>query len=296
MPLHCKTMRLNVSSAIALAGLLLLSGCKRAGALPSDEVLRRAVAAGAQVSSAQFNATTEFFVRSAAGEWKGNAKLTGTVSNGGKQSDVKVTLGVTLASANPQTINGEARIISDALERYFTILSLSADPQIPIVTQMQEAVGTWWHTSTDSPATQHQNLAPDPVMLKAQASVVKVLEDYGLKRVRGKDAYHFRVAIDPEKLKMFSESLPEADATDAEELRAKFSQYDVTGSLWIEEDSFHLLRAEWSVKSVSNDALRLNIVSDFDYQNAAMKVLPPENFQELHGKSFMDFLPTLPKP
>ncbi len=274
-----------------LMGILLLQSCKRQGSLQSDDVLRKAVTAGSQLQSADFDAKIDFTLTNAVMPWKGSLHLTGAVANGGRQSDVTAHAVVSASGKSPQNIQGDARLISDADQQYFTVTTLNAQPELPLVTQLQKAAGTWWHTA--SPQSSPEEISPDPVMLKAQASVVKVTQDHGLERVRGHDAYHYSVVLDPQKLVEFMKTLP--DQSQSGKLLEQFGKYDVAGELWINAESFALERGQWVISAKDQSGMQMHISADFEHQNDAQKISPPKEFQEFSGQDMFNFMPmTLP--
>lgn len=282
-------------SSLAVLAVLLLVSCKRQGAFPSDQVLLKSVAAGSQLQSAEFDADVIFEITGGVKNWKGSVQLKGVVANGGKQSDLHATIDATSTGTEVQKLHAQAQLISDNLERYLNVSALTADPVHPLFAQLQPMFGMWWHIpAPPSSVPEHETLSPDPVLLRSQASVVRVTEDHGLERVRGRDAYHYTVVIDDEKLKLFLESLPKESAEDkssSAKLIEQIAKYDVTGEIWIDAEDFLLQRVQWVIKNRGMETLRITINSDFENQNEARPVQPPEKFQELQAGSLLQMMP-----
>ncbi len=242
--------RLGALSAVAV---LLLCGCRRAGELPPGEVLRRSTAASAQLQSVQYDVTIDLDMRNPLMAVLGKAALHGTLAGGGQDAAFSATVNGSLAKPGQPatTLQMIADVVNEAQNSYVFVHTLAVQPEPLLLGGSQAMLGRWWKIPREGGQFPSQPLTPDPQFLRAQAAVVTVTKDHGLERINGRDAYHYTVAIDPDRLLALLQSTAEQHGKpfDAAVTRAQILQYDAKGDLWIAEDSFLVQRLAWTVIS-----------------------------------------------
>ncbi|NOS66793.1 MAG: hypothetical protein HOO67_00260 [Candidatus Peribacteraceae bacterium] len=292
---------MNRLATLTLAGALLLSSCRRAGDLPSEDVLRLATVQSNQLQSAEYDAELHAEIRRGPVMMTGDATLRGVLAHAGRQASFTVEANGTLTgAAGPTTFRLSGDVVRDALDTYVLFREFSTDPAVPALQGTGSMFGTWRSLPRGAQSSPVPQLTPDPLFLRAQSEVVTVIDDHGLEDINGADAYHYGVVIDHDRLVNLMTSLAEEQGQpfDAEKTRRELQAYDARGELWIDAETFVVHRLEWTVTSKEQPAetllkLRMNLHS----HDAAPPVTIPVDAQPLGQNAlvdtFMNNLPTL---
>lgn len=250
------------------AGLLLLTACSQA-ALPKEEVFGRAQAAIRGFTSATFSVQA----RSETGgrkEWEINAN--GQMASGGKQLrfDVTASMGRDAFFKGSVTVPAENEV-------YVKADSLSlGESLLPGLGSLQ---GTWWKLpSTASGVETTLPVTPDPSLLTMQMEIVQVTREYGIERINQRQAYRYDVAVDRQKMVNYMQTLEQGRGGefDREEWNAYLDAREITGTVWIDAETFLPNRLEWTVAERGGSTMTLEAA--FADHNAGVSVLPPASF------------------
>lgn len=287
--------RLGALSAVAV---LLLCGCRRAGGLPPDDVLRRSTAASSQLQSVQYDVTIDLDMNNPLMALSGNAKMSGTLAGGGQDAAFSAVVNGTMTRTGgvAMTLQTTADVVSEAQNSYVRVHTLAVQPEPTLFRGSQAMLERWWKIPREPGQFPSQPLTPDPQFLRAQAAVVTVTEDHGLERLNGGDAYHYTVAIDPDRLVQLMQSTAQQGGKpfDAASARAQILQYDATGDLWIDADSFLVQRLAWSVTAKTpqgkTPTMRLRFDASLKNHNSAPAVVIPADSQLFQNETFLQNL------
>ncbi|MSR86913.1 hypothetical protein EXS70_01950 [Candidatus Peribacteria bacterium] len=280
--------------------VLVLSGCRRFGSLPSAEVLQRATAASAQLESAQYEARVEITSGKAPVAFDARAELHGILGHGGQETAFSAAVNGSFSRAGlPQTaFTVQADVVSEPTDAYVLFHTLSFNPALSGLTGSQGLLGSWLRLPRDTDAPPALSLTPDPLFLRAQASVVNVVEDKGLERMNDKDAYHYIVSINPERLLALMQSTAESNgrAFDLALARDDLAKYDATGELWIDAGTFLVRRLVWNVTSKQAAAdttpFRVMFSADLAMHNTAPSITIPSDARLVPPTLLRSLLPS----
>ncbi len=282
--------------AFAAMGILLLSGCRRAGDLSPAEVLQRSMTAGAQLQSVDYEGTASLSQATPPMTLQATAKLQGTLSHGGQQTAFSVDIEGTTKriGQSAKAFHFSSDVVSESQNLFVRARTVS--PALLPSGAGQEVINVWWSIPGEKPSSV-QSLTPDPQFLRAQAAVVTVTGDKGLVSINGRDAYRYAVTIDPERLVALMKSTAEQQGKPFDEptTRSQFARYDTIGELWIDAGTFFPLRLQWTITSKENPpAERIEFAADLRHHNAAAPIVLPENPQILDRSLLQNILPALP--
>ncbi|MEK7591546.1 MAG: hypothetical protein AAB489_05080 [Patescibacteria group bacterium] len=275
------------------SALITLASCASQSLLPPEEVLKRASAktqelestryrAEGQISSLpQSDAVLHFLVEGILQNRGAQSSLTlaadGSFSDGKDSYDIQGTLELFLAFGS---------------ETYLKLSSLTVDPEHPMLKKaaLDRFLGAWWKIPEDA---QTSGVTPDPSLLQAQSKVITVVEDKGIVTMAGRRAYHYRVAIDREKLRAYLEKVSEerGEEYDQSKTEEMLAAYSADGEIWIDAETFHIQRLSWRIDPLDQTgkayAIRFDVT--FSDTNAALEISPPVDFELF---SPLMFLPT----
>ena len=282
--------------AFAAMGILLLSGCRRAGDLSPAEVLQRSMAASAQLQSVDYEGTASLSQATSAMTLQTTAKLQGTLSHGGQQTSFSADIeGTTKHAGQPaKAFHLLGDVVSESQNLFVRARTVS--PELLPSGAGQEVINVWWSIPGAEPSSV-QSLTPDPQFLRAQASVVTVTGDKGLDSINGRDAYRYAVTIDPERLVALMKSTAEQQGKpfDPVTARGQFARYDTIGELWIDAETFFPHRLQWTITSKGDPpSERMGFTVDLRHHNAAAPIILPENPQVLDTGLLENILSTVP--
>jgi hypothetical protein len=262
-----------------IACSLLVSGCSKKSDLPPDQVLRKSAESVSSLNSAAFTVDASLM---APGNIQLSGNAEGTLQAGGKQFGFTLQLNGNVPSnkgLHALTANLDVAVAGEN-EVYVRIQSLAFTPHHPAFSEdrIQELSGVWWKLPGSSSATPTSTVSADPRLLQAQASVVQVTEDLGIESVDGRDTYHYKVALDREKLLAFLQATASAKGEAFNRASADMWANVLTGNgdLWIDHETSFVRRISW--KFVGADAqmpISLSLVVNLTKQNIADPVAIP---------------------
>lgn len=296
---------MNRLATLTLIGAVFLSACRRAGDLPPEEVLRRATQVSGQLQSARVDADLDAVVSMSGSTLSGTATAQGVLTNAGDQAEFLVHAqgildGSTPLTTDPLTTGARhltfrfsADVVRDAEESYLRLREASVDPPAALPQGWDALTGIWWTLPrSDDGHPSVRSLTPDPRFLRAQSAVVTVVDDLGLEDIGGRDAYHYRVSIDPDRLIGLMQGVAEerGQPFSVEETRRTLERYDARGELWIDADTFVVDRIAWIVSSrESPPATRIAFRVGLTEHDSALTVTVPTEATPLDSA----FIPTM---
>lgn len=284
---------MNRLAALALVGIFLLYGCRRAEDLSPKEVLRRATIKSGQLQSVEVVADIAATLPVGASRLSGTAVLRGVMTHGGEQAAFSVDAQGILNRGNDRSeFRWSADVVRDTDDTYLLVRESSADPPSAAPAMPDAILGTWWTLPLDSGNHAVRSLTPDPRFLRAQSEIIIIINDLGLEDVEGRNAYHYAVSIDHDRLVGLMRGLAEerGQPFSAENARRALERYDARGELWIDAETFAVRRISWAV--VPKDApttMRLTLRMDLRNHDAATAVLAPAQSKPIDR----EFLPHL---
>ncbi len=273
-----------IMSALLLPLALAACGTKRAG-LPPEEVMERAARASQELLSAVYDLSGDFSLASGGSTVaQGQATVEGRLQEGGSQIQFALEGTLTLPESGPAAISGKLEVIAAGEQVYLKIHELRDDPPGGILQEeiLRGALGQWWLLPAPgggTGATAASAVTPHPRLLQAQTQVVRVTEDRGIEELRGRDAYHYDVVIDPGKLVAYLREVARERGEDVpEEAYAPLAEIKARGELWIDAESFlaqALRRAIDAFPLPDGRLLRLSFFGNLRDHNAAAAIALP---------------------
>lgn len=274
--------RSRISRIAVLLSVVALAGCQGEPGLPSDEVLRRAAEAARGVTSALFSVDGALEQKTADGTMDVSVNADGRLQNGGEQIDLRGRMRVAMtqgaAGAMEWDVSGNVVVI-DEHEVYLRIENARVEPASAFPVPLgPEALETWLRLPAES-AAPAPDVTPDPRFLRMQAEVVRVVKDEGIVAYGGKRAYHYDVAVDPDKLRAFLEEMESAGGGGEQSAmtQALLQSTNLRGELWIDAETFVVHRIEWDAEPAAAGGLDGNLTVTLRDHNTAPPVVPPEN-------------------
>ncbi len=256
------------------ASLLVFTACTQA-ALPSEEVLSRAMTAIRDFSSASFtfHAKAE---ENGSEQWKADA--VGQMANGGRQ----LRFDIDASMANDVRIEGSL-VIPEQGEVYLKASDISMGGAV--APMMGVMTGQWWKLPSGTGASVSAvPLTPDPSLLSMQLEIMTIAKDHGIQRINQRKAYKYDVIMDETKLMNYLQTVDQERGREfnREEWQSYFDSHDIAGTVWIDADLFLPDRIEWTVKSSpdANPDTTLTIDVTFANHNEKTLIAPPDTFAE----------------
>ncbi len=236
---------------LTLIGAVLLSACRRAGDLLPEEVLRRVTLRSGQLQSVEMAGDLDAAVTMSGSRISGRATVQGVLTNGGDQAEFSVhAQGILDRGSQRSTFQWSGEIVRDAEVSFVLLRDVSVDPPSTFSQGLEAMLGTWWSLPrSENDRASLPSLTPDPRFLRAQSMVITVVKDLGLEDIGGRDAYHYVVSIDPDRLVGLMQGLAEerGQPFSIEETRRTLDRYDAQGELWIDADTFVVHRIAWTI-------------------------------------------------
>ena len=265
--------------------LLLLAACASGPVLPPDEVLKNAARTGQELLSARYNVDGSLAFTEAGVQKTALFTVSGILQNGGEQSSLVINMKGSFPEAG-QTYNVEGSIelfVTFNQEMYVKLGALEVDPPHPLLNAeaLAKFQGAWWKLQDDMMTG--ESVTPEPSLLKAQSEVIRLVEDKGTETLDGRRAYHYLVTIDKEKLVQYLKSVSEeqGQAFDESATRAWADQYESDGEIWIDAETYHMLKIEWKIKQSEQGSAPLDakVTIRFSDFNEAPTIAPPTDYQ-----------------
>lgn len=178
------------------------------------------------------------------------------------------------AQGNPYdaTLKG-VFVVPSETQMYFRFSELSGlDRQLPPAT-VESLLREWF--VMPRPESAAMFLTPSTAMIDTQAQGLSVKQDDGIQTINGRPSHHYIVTLDTARIA----SLSELD----QNMRRKLADVSADGELWIDAESYHVIRAIWRLKNVatSNGMLTINADVMFARHNEQLRVEAPSAAQPL---------------
>jgi len=278
-----------------VSSLLLFSCSQKQADVPKlapEEVLARSATAVRSLQSSEFAGTLNFSMRDAgenASTLSGEATLTGILQDSGESVSLMVDATVRSTGDESAVLKLKGEMVSvGTTDVYLRLANYAVEegqgPLSPeIVSRLQ---GQWWHLPAAGDAEDGLvPVTPDPGLLKAQAEVVRVVEDKGVTTLNGIPVYRYAVTADKEKLVAFLRNAAKerSEEFSEEETRAALEQVSLDGELFIDAENFFVRRISWTIRKGSEaEGQALTVIAfqvDFSKHNEAAAVVPPADAQ-----------------
>lgn len=263
-----------------LVGSVLLSSCARKSDLPPEQVLQKSAAAVANLQSGDLSMLVRLSVPESIDM---SLQSRGSMQNGGKQFLLNSHLqGTVIDGSSSRFIDTDFDLAVEAENKvYVRINSLTVTPADPSLSAdaIAPMLGTWFILPSSAEAMRGMSdVSPDPKLLQAQSQVVSVTNDLGIEKVDGKDAYHYQVTLDPEKLVAFLQTMSSAAGQefDPAAAMALSSLFAGKGELWIDHETSFTRRIIWDFSPTDESlSFTLNLTAELgNYNNAAQIEFP----------------------
>jgi hypothetical protein len=271
--------------------------------LPVEEVMTRAARASQNFQSALFDGRVRFGGENPDGTAvEGVADIDGTMQEGGSQVRVHAEGSVILVQGTTETtVTIDAEVIVDAEnEAFLRVNTLESDPKHPVFSSpvVENLLGQWWilPSSPQQPVTVF--ITPDPSLFRAQSQVVRVVEEHGFTQVNGRTAYHYTTEVDKEKLRVYLQDFDQQNDRefDEEEFDRVMGGANLTGELWIDAQTFVVLKVSWSSQDISlqnGGTFFFSFEMQMHDHDAAIPIVLPTDAQPLALPGVPEMLPTL---
>ena len=266
---------------------LLLVACSQTASpstLSPEQVLKNSVKAVKTLESAQYALEMDFDVNGQGFLASGTANMDGSLADAGQQlqflvdfsADVKDTQSVS-------ALNGSLEVIAlSESEVYVNLQNISAKPQSAVFRpEIVEALtGTWWSLAQGPTSPVAEAVSPDPRLLRAQAEIVSVTRDRGIRTLKGRDTYHYDVELDKQKLLDYLKTVAQEQGNtfDSDAVKQSVEDISASGQLWIDAQDFYVQKLMWVVQSVplrDGGTASLSFMVTFDNHNNAPDIVPP---------------------
>lgn len=275
---------------------ILVAACTQQGsdtpALPPEEVLERAAQATQKLENAQYLITADYDVDSG-NTWQaeGVLRLDGILQNAGQQVrfQTDITAQVEDIEQGSYSLDGTVElVVMQEDEVYMNIHSLTSQPNSSLFSpgMIGMIAGKWWFLPSQDRAPETASVTPDPRLLKAQAQVVKVVQDNGVTFFSGSDSYHYDVELDKQKLLQYlaSAAKEQGETWNQAEAEEMLAQVEATGELWIDAETFFVEKLVWDISALpfgAKGAADVALTVTFRNHNAAPNIEPPTEAQRL---------------
>ncbi|MDD5102836.1 MAG: hypothetical protein PHX93_00375 [Candidatus Peribacteraceae bacterium] len=267
----------------------------------ANEVMALAARKSRALQSARLTGDGRFRLEGGALPASGTVELNGVLQDAGDSVEMSVTVDALLSPGGNQSqtfrLQGAGEmLVASKKELFFRIQSLSTEPDDSLFQPelVQLLTGRWWALPAPDSAQEGTvpggTMTPSPGVLRAQAQVVRVTEDRGTVTLDGAPAYHYAVAIDPDKLLAYLAEVASArnETPDRAGLSAAIAGLQATGEMWIDAQTYSLRQVSWEIAKLQTDQGVLSgsftvRLSEFD---RAPPVAPPADAQPFSPASF----------
>ena len=271
----------------------------------TEEVMRLAAQKSRALQSAQLTGDGRFRLEGGTLPASGTVELNGVLQDAGDSVQMSVTLDALISPGGNRSqmfrLQGAGdMIIAGKQERYFRIQSLSTAPDGSLFQPelVQLLTGQWWALPaavSEEGTVPGGSMTPSPSVLRAQAQVVRVVEDRGTVMLDGTSVYHYTVAIDPEKLLAYLEEVAAArkETFDRASVASSIASLKASGEMWIDAQTYTLSKVSWEIQELQTDQGILSgsftvTLSAFD---CAPTVSPPADAKPFSPASFFGLSP-----
>jgi len=267
----------------------------------TEEVMTLAARKSRSLQSARLTGGGRFRLEGGTLPVSGTATLSGVLQDAGDSVQMSVTVDALVSPGGnrSQTFRLQGAgdiIIASKKELYFKIQSLSTEPDDSLFQPelVNLLTGQWW--ALPAPVSEQEGtvpggtMTPSPSVLRAQAEVVRVVEDLGSVTLDSVTAYHYAVAVDPDKLSSYLKEVASArnETLDRDSLSSAIADLQATGEMWIDAQTYALKKVTWEIQEIKTAQGILSgsfeiSLSDFD---SAPPVAPPQDAKPFAPASF----------
>lgn len=254
-------MRLS-SLFIAFSTFALLS-CTKAGGPTPEDVLSKTSLANSGLRSARLQ--IQAGVSTVAGTQNpinGSAQVMGNIQQGGQQLDLLYETNGNI-DFQPEHYSWKSSgrlIVVSQNESYVLVKELETTLPVPLLgdSDAKNVLNTWFRLPPSGSSS--TSLTPDPRFLRLQTEVVRVQKDHGIEKIDGKKAYHYTVSIDQNRLASFMLSATGTGSVQGKnDLMKQLGNYEATGELWIDAETFLLTKAAWTIKNTQQPDITITV-------------------------------------
>lgn len=226
----------RIATTMAVS-LMLLSCGGKPEALPSQEVLKRALITGYTLQSADIDADAELTLP---GFLRMHGRVTGSLRNGGLTLQATASGTVNADSAEQPVSLAGILTIPGTGETFLRIDELEIPGRDAVLAagfgDSSAALQRWWRAgNNERPAAVRETA--DARHIERQMQSLRIDKDMGMERSDAGYAYHYAVTIDPQA------SVQNGESDAMPDLRG-------SGEIWIDARTFRLLRAKWIVADI----------------------------------------------
>lgn len=258
-----------------LCSTIALCACTAQESFSPEEVLHKSSAANVGLTSAHLSLSAKASVKvESVNVMNGSLQVDGNIQSGGKQFEVQyATEGTYAVSASPITWNARGKMIVLSENETYLI----AD-QIETNSPLMSMSGTWFRLPSLQPAS--PNITPDPRLLRLQSDAVRVIKNHGTSMYQSKRMYHYDVELDAERVSAFFVSISDAQSLAAKNTVTQLlSEYDVKGELWIDQETFLLTKAVWTIARKDDSSVQATIEMSLSDIGKPVSITAPAEFE-----------------
>lgn len=257
--------------------------------LPPEEVLQRAAKATQTLDSAQYTIQADFDTNSEVLSVQGKAQIDGSLREAGKQLRFLADISADIKQLQERaTVDGAIEIIMMSEDEvYVRVHSLQTSPSDAMFSPVILAAisGGWWLLPADNPPPIASSITPDPRLLEMQSHVISVERDRGIDTISGRDAYHYDVVINTEKLLAYLSEVyqKQNDTFDRSAYEESFIHMQAQGELWIDAENFYMQKLQWEISDLpldGGDTASVAFTVHFRNHNSTPQITPPADAKQ----------------
>lgn len=285
--------------SILCIGTAVLSACSQTGttfeALPSSQVMKNAAQASVLLESVRYSIDATFDTISTLGmQVQGAIAMNGIMHNSGEHLQANIQLDADVVQQNETTtIQANADfVVRGSQEVYMRLQNYTvAGPEAFFPQVLTDAMkDTWLAVST--PEDQPTSVTPSPRLLYAQAQIVSITEEYTPALLQDRMHYHYKAAVDPEKLIAYILQLSQenGEIVNEADLRKTYESVQIHGEIWIDAQTYHVGKIIWNIEPISLETgreLQAKITASFSDFNNQEPILVPEQTMTLEQLFFL---------
>lgn len=287
-------MRRFLLPACALA---LVAACSSRTALPSDQVLEKAMLAAQELQSAVFQGTLAMKQGSESNSSEIDASFSGRTQDAGHALSLSIEADIETMrgdSSSQLHVAGDLTVLNGN-ETYLQLQSISGDDPAFASPLFAGMLHQWWQL----PSTGTGNTASsDPRLLRMQTSILTVTRDAGFDEIGDREAYHYEVTPDPAKLAAFLNEVAaqRGEPSQAEAWTQMLGEHEAQGEVWIDADTFNVSRITWDIRSKETaEPMALLLDLTLTDHGAAEPISPPSDAKPFPS-NLQQLLQAIPLP
>ena len=249
-----------------------------------EEVLQKAADATQTLESAQYTVQGSFDAAIDAQLAEGTVRMDGSLHDAGEQLHFRMDVMANIRDGKEE-YTAQANLEVSLLSRdevYMNVHSLSSEPPNAIFRSevLRNLTDRWWLLPPGDTPPEAVGMPPAPRLLRMQSEVVTVAKDRGMETIDGKEAYHYDVTLDTEKLMGYLSTLAaeRGEAFDVTDVKEDLSGITASGELWIDAETFYMRKISWNVQQIpikGGGTASASVTITFRNHNAAPALEPP---------------------